>query len=483
MPPVVRRPSLSLLPVLVAVAGVLSCSRGTSPDGPRVRNVVLILVDTLRPDHLGAYGYGRPTSPAIDALAARGVVFENAFAQAPWTTPSIASLLGGLYPSAMDMGFWSDPGGPGRVADAVETLAEVVRAGGVRTHAITARGGTNAEFGFGQGFEEYDDDAGYVQLTLERAEAFLDGLDDDERFFLYLHTYDVHNFNPPGEYREMFVEPYRGDLLPKERLNKFLQGGTTRLEARSFGEAEWRHVKSLYDACIRNVDDQIARLVETLRASGRLDDTLILVTADHGEEFGEHGSSGHGYAMYDESIRVPLILAHPSLAPARVAPQVRLLDVAPTLAALLGLAPSETWQGSDLSPLLEGRALSLPVFVECAHNSLKAMRVESPRPRKLIVGQGRPKGHLFALDVDPDETKTRHQDPDEREVLAAMKEAMLRWVRTNARLAERFTGREGEEDGMSDEAREEMEAFGYVGAGKKGGGRGEFDWEAALSGG
>jgi len=470
--------ALAIAALVLTASAVGSCSREVDPIAPTVRNVVVILVDTLRPDHLGTYGYDRDTSPTIDALADRGVTFENAFVQAPWTTPSIASMLCGLYPTAMDLGFWSDPG---KVGGSVDTLAEVLRDAGFRTHAVTAKGGTNAEFGFSQGFDSYDEDAGYIQLAAERVESFLGDLGEDERFFLFLHTLDVHNFNPLGEYRDRFVAPYEGDVIPADlpanEINRFLQGWKTRVETSEFGDAEWAYIRSLYDACIRMVDDQLARVIAKLKETGRYDDTLIIITSDHGEEFGEHGFSGHGYTMYDENIRVPFILSHPSLPKVQLAPLVRMLDLAPTVAALCGVEPSRQWQGVDLAPVIEGRDLSLPVYVECAHSHLKTLRTEDA---KLIAGKARPGVRLFALNDDPAEKSNLAEDPASAKQLEAMKRALLKWVRSNAGLAAKFSGRGGDA-GMSEDARREMEALGYTGAGRKtGGGPGEFDWEGLL---
>lgn len=462
---------LLLLSVCLLVLAGPGCRRAErAPPSPPVRGVLVFLVDTLRPDHLGLYGYERPTSPHIDRLGAEGAVFETCIAQAPWTTPSIASLLSGLRPGAMGLGSFKDPG---RVGDAVVTLAERLRAAGWRTHAVTEGGSAKAEFGFDQGFEQFDDRGGYLDRTLSKAQEWLSSLRPDEPFFLFVHTYKVHSYNPRGPFRERFAVPYDGSLLPEPaKLGPFLQDGSHLEQVRRFGEAEWRRVRSLYDGAIAETDAAIGRLVGDLERLGRLDETLFVVTSDHGEELGEHGRSGHGYQPYEESIRVPLVLRHPSLRAARIQEPVRLLDLAPTIAELAGVRPWEEWQGRSLVALLEGGASgeTPPASIECAHGGWKALRtrrwklVADPHPRRL---------QLFDLLEDPAERTNRVREPAARAVLLRLRRELLRRIREDTRRAARFAGG----GGPSAETRREMEALGYVGGG---GPAALDDWEELL---
>ena len=400
-----------------------ACSAEPAPE--RIENVVLISIDTLRRDHLGLYGAGRDVTPVLDELGARGVVFDQAIAQSPWTIPSHASLLASQAPSALGIGPYAHPG---RLSEAALTLAEVFRARGYATAAITG-GYLSPGLGFDQGFDSFREtlDAPYMSTTVRYAQEWLDRRDPSRPFFLFLHTFEVHQYDPPAAFRRRFVRPYDGPLRELESIPAFLQDRANQGRAREYPAADWDYLRDLYDACIASVDSEIGRLLASLASRGLGAKTLVVVTSDHGEEFGEHGGSGHGYTLYDENLRVPLLLGHPSLPALRIAQQVRLLDLAPTIADLAGLPIPGSWQGVSLVPLLGGASLPLPAFAEHAHSPMKAVREDGVK--YVFEAQG-PRKLLFDLVHDPGEQKNLAGADPERE--SRLCQELRRFVETSA---------------------------------------------------
>jgi len=364
-------------------------------------------------------------TPVLDELGARGVVFDQAIAQAPWTLPSHATMLASQVPSALGIGPYAHPG---RLPESALTLAEVFRARGFATAAITG-GYVSAELGFDQGFDSFREtlDSPYMSTAVKYAEEWLDRRDRGRPFFLFLHTFEVHQYDPPAAFRRRWVRSYEGPLRALESVPAFLQDRANQGRAGEYAKQDWDYLRDLYDACIASVDSEIGRLLAWLDARGFRGTTLVVVTSDHGEEFGEHGGSGHGYTLYDESLRVPLLLDHASLPALRIAQQVRLLDLAPTLADLAGVPIPESWQGVSLVPLLGGASLPLPAFAEHAHSPMKAVREDGA---KYVVEAEGPRRLLFDLARDPGErTNLAVADP-ERE--ARLCRDLRRFVDANA---------------------------------------------------
>lgn len=312
---------------------------------PAPRNVLLISIDTLRADRLGSYGYERDTSPALDRLAAGGTLFENASAPSSWTVPSHASLLTGLYSASHGMHFGGD-----RLPAGVVTLAQTLSRQGFATAAIVnvlllAHGN-----GFERGFQSFrhvpaaSSPAGAADVVNRHALEWIAG-QEDTPWFLFVHYYDVHSdYDPLPEYRDLFEEPYAGRLDGSTEQLKQL-----RLGERSAGAGDARHLSNLYDAGVRQLDAALGRLMERLEEQGALAQTVVVVTSDHGEEFLEHGDVLHGRTLYQELVHVPLILAGPGVARGeRVATPVSLVDVAPTLTALLGVPAQADFEGVGL---------------------------------------------------------------------------------------------------------------------------------------
>lgn len=348
-----ERPLPRLAPVLgsilavayVALQGGCDASR-TEPPKP-IRKIVLVSLDTLRADHLGIYGYARDTSPRIDTFAGQSFVFDRTLSPAPNTPPSQMSMMTSLYPGRH--GF---TGKGDKLAPGIETLAGRLRQAGLRTAGFVDGGYLHPAFGFGRGFESYDHEGGGLAGILPRALSWLDA-NGDEPFFLFLHTYDIHApYLSPPPFRGLFHDqPYTGDLVPSvERLDALF------LAQAELDPIELQHLVDSYDEGIRYADAQIGRLFDHLEQSGRLEDTLVILTSDHGEEFGEHGSVIHWQLYFQPNLRVPLLLRPPGgiEGPMRIVDQAELIDILPTLLAMAGAAPLEAAQGRSLVPTMLG---------------------------------------------------------------------------------------------------------------------------------
>jgi arylsulfatase A-like enzyme len=367
---------------LLVLAGLAACGRAPSA-GPL--NVVLVTIDTLRADHLGFHGHARPTSPALDALAADAVVFDNASATCPATAPSVASLLSGLHRAAHGV-----RGNGGELPPSVQTLAEILKAHGYRTGAAVANPVLEAALGFAQGFDDFSLPPGLVRTgpgmlggapVVAEAARLLDAPSGEAPFFLWLHFMDPHGpYFPPADYRDRFSAAdyvWPGDeALPIAEGNYGLHL-IPRYQAvrKSRSPADYR---ARYDAEIRYTDDHVQAVIDLLRARGLWDRTLLVLTADHGESLGEHDYYfQHGALAYEDSLHVPLVVRAPGRLPRgrRVSQTVSLIDVAPTVLALLGLPAGEAMEGQSLLPLLAGPAVDRPAFAQTPYgDGLVALR-------------------------------------------------------------------------------------------------------------
>jgi len=365
-----RLAAVGLAATAVVIAG---CDRPEPPAGYVCRdcNVVLISMDTLRADHVGAYGYDRPTTPVVDELAARAVLFENAISQSSWTRPAHMSMFTGLYPA--EHGYLAlvnrRP-----LADTVPTLASVLRDRGYATVAFT--GGINMApaFGFDSGFDLYRVNGRYYRNSIEEARYWLDEIDKKgaERFFMFFHAYDPHT-------------PYHSDPIAREALGlaKAPPGKGYRRACKNerAGPRIRRYIDE-YDAAIRSGDRYVGKLIEHLDSLGLLDRTLIVFTSDHGEEFLEHGRCFHLSTLYREVLHVPLMIVAPagpvgrieSLVPASV-------SIGPTILDLVG-GTDHTLPGPSLAGFLGG----VPPHFE---------HVQSETSRREYEGRG--EGHVRAL--------------------------------------------------------------------------------------
>ncbi|MEM7201462.1 MAG: sulfatase [Planctomycetota bacterium] len=375
-----RTTALGMLAATVAfAAGVAYTERATEraalaalPAAPRAApNVLLVVLDTLRADHFGSYGYARDTTPRIDQLAAEGVLFEEHWSTAPWTLTSHVSLFTGRYPHETSAD-WKTP-----LDDALPTLAEVLSANGYATAGFVGNlFYCGAENGLDRGFSRYDDyllkwgtllttpslgfqlfgrlvaGPAFVVLRNSAAEInarcldWIDRREDPERpFFAFLNYFDAHAmYLPPAGYETKYGAPDR-ELMMRFHSRGWTWSAWDTDQQQAFVDA--------YDACLRYVDDELAKLLDGLRDRGLLDNTLVIVTSDHGELFGEHNMKEHATSLYLPLLHVPLILWWPGKVPAgrRVDAEVSLVDVPATLLDLVALARPEGMPGTSLQPL------------------------------------------------------------------------------------------------------------------------------------
>ncbi len=424
-----------------AGAAVLAEAGPQDSRAPRPRSVLFYLIDTCRRDRMTFAGYERKTTPFLAWLAARSVVFEACYSQAPWTKPSMASMLTSRYPSSTGV-YRMEQQLPAEHL----TWPEALKAKGLYTAGFSANIVMGAALSnFTQGFDHFVEATAIIRGDLirfasgsakklnEHAFAWLDR-DDHWPMLLYMHSVDPHEeYEPEPRYLEQFADPERHARF-REEWKKLLASrppipglfvtqdnfDRTGVDSASF----LLHASNLYDADILANDDQLQRLWDKLQADGWGEDFVLVLTSDHGEEFFEHGGTSHGYSLYDEMLRVPLMIYAPGLLPAgkRIATPVRSLDIYPTLCELLGLDAPAGIQGESLVPLVraqgpdqaaEGRAIFSehredPLMRRMGQGSGVMFSLRRGRWKFILNQQSpqvlpRPRFELYDLETDPGE--------------------------------------------------------------------------------
>jgi arylsulfatase A-like enzyme len=425
---------------------------------PARPNIVVFLTDALRADVLGAYGHSRPTSPRFDAFAREAVVFEDAVSQSSWTRPAVASLLTGMGPDAHGAGDL-DQGLPQELT----TLAEALKAGGYRTAAFVSNHVVGKRFGFDQGFDLWnsrDDRSALFGRSADEVvgAALRWAVSAQEPFFIYIHTLEPHGpYNPGDEHWAPFrAADYRGEQNP-----------TVLAQRRALTPGELGHLRSAYEGEVHQNDAAFGRFLDGLRTARRLDTSLLLFTADHGEEFRDHGGGGHGHSLYQEVVRVPLAVRFPGGQRGgwRETAPVQHVDLTPTLLALAGLRPLEGLQGRDLSALWLGRGTAGPeplLFNRLSFDGADALSVRSGRMKLLLSRNaddpGRPRLELYDL----------ARDPAERTNLLASQVFAARYLQQRARALESAQRQQharlgpGQKVALTPEDREQLRALGYL---------------------
>jgi len=437
-----RREGLAFLALSLFLVAV-GCGGGD--ENPRY-NVILISIDTLRADHVGAYGYQRETTPNVDEFASRAVLFSEAVAPAPQTLPSHASIFTSLIPS--------HHGGLAnfrfKLSEDAVTMAEILQDHGYATISFNDGGVMSESFGFAQGFDLYDSTPRKSEFStrVTPAKEWL-SQHQDRPFFLFLHTYEVHLPLAPGDsYLELFDSGYAGPL-PDYLGGKALRG--IRDGDIEINEAELEHIIDLYDATIRSMDDAFQDLIGFLRESGLYDDSLIIFTSDHGEEYGERGRIAvHGPTLFDEVLLVPLIIKFPGdlFASTVVDSQVRSIDILPTVLDVLRIKAPTRFDGTSLMDLVGGGTdRHLPALSEARSGTLASLRDGAWK-----VIRGKRTAQLFDLQNDPAEARDLASDnPEQEDRLQALLEQIL--------ASQRRVSTPHEPD---DEAIEKLKALGYV---------------------
>jgi arylsulfatase A-like enzyme len=326
---------------------------GTGP------NVLLLLVDTLRADRLGIYGADRNASPALDRFAARGLVFDVAVSQASWTMPAVASVLTGLHPRSHGavgpfVEAADDAAGGTLLPSGVVTLAELAQQVGVTTVGVSTNSIIGHDTNFSQGFETFielpfDTKVRNYAPAAAANKMFLDWLDRARgvRFFAYVHYMEPHGpYAPPAALRPPPPPGMRPELA-SGWIQEYAQA-VNEGRAAPPSATELDYLRRLYAGDVRSWDDAFADFLATLEARGVLDDTIVVVMADHGEEFLEHGNMAHGGHLYEETVRIPLVIVGPGVAPGRRSDMAQGVDLLPTLAPILGAPVPAGLPGRDL---------------------------------------------------------------------------------------------------------------------------------------
>ncbi len=502
------------------IASALACRTPPEPAHPKP-NVLLVTIETLRADHVGSYGYRRNTTPNLDRLARQGARFEKAVAQAPFTLPSVASILTGRTPPLHGV-----RNHPAVLAESIETLAERFESAGYQTAAMTRHTWLRSKSGLNQGFSEYHNNkfsAGLDARSLSLAASdWLDERDASRPFFLWLHFLDPHlPYTPSYPYSVLYHDELGGETQPKH-LREMTAAALERdeyvptpyadlaggpyfdLVLRHYPEnrilldlAFWRRSRGeiffnrdlysryevsqiidLYDGAILYTDDNLGRILSKLQELGLADSTVVAVAGDHGEAFGEHGLSfTHDYTLYDEVLRVPLVIRGPGVVPgATLGQQVRLMDLTPTLLDLAGVEPLTGIEATSLAPLLGGGSLPyLPAYAESA-----PARAQFPEQDKIqlpgirgkwrmvrtdrwkLIRIPREEGDLYELyDLVDDPGETKNLFADLAGEAAKLQPLLDAWLARDPLKDSESGGEEGLEE-LDPSALEQLKTLGYI---------------------
>ncbi len=446
-------PKMRALSLLCLISLLCACGDSGPPEKP---NVLLVIVDTLRADKLGCYGNRDGLTPSIDALASESLRFSDASAHAPWTLPSIASMLTGLHPKEHGaggrLGSWSN------LDPSVTTLAEVFGGHGYRSHAIANVAFLEETFRVLRDFDSRDVKSYGNNIEVRDATATTDAalrwLDEerDGPFLLLVHYFDAHAvYDPPASFRARFADPRDRD---NDRF-KF----PTRKEMVAIREGHGfppeqliRRAEKLHDGEIAYLDGQIGRLLDGLAERGLDGETVVVLTSDHGEEFLDHGGFEHGHTLYQELVHVPLLLRFPGeVEPGVTDRAVSHVDLAQTLCELADLAAPEQFAEAG-SSLLRGEGPGAVLAHGNMWNEpLTSLRLGGEKLIQRVDGSY----ELYDLTSDPGERVDRAPGNPERvkELAAAMEEVQ----RHMAAL------KRGEAVELSPSMQEWMEAMGYAG--------------------
>lgn len=442
-------------------------------------NAILISIDTLRADSLSSYG-AKWETPQMDRIADEGALFENCYVQSPWTLTSLASMHTGMYPTVNGL---NDPNK--KISEVRKTLAEYLQEKNFLTQSFVTNGYTRVNFGFNQGFDRYnhmtqgvkknlflsfifgrilkainpavfkEENLGSAENITRHAEEFLESVGDTS-FFLWLHYIDPHDpYAPPEtewvppEYYNGWMNPYNSGLILQMRTGYRLSAD------------DMQHLRNLYAGEVRYIDDKVGSLMAKLDETGLSDNTLVIITSDHGEEFWEHEGILHGGTLYDEVLRVPLIMKLPGVIPAglRIEATVRLMDVMPTILSLEGIPFEPHIQGKDVMPLIEGEedeprfsfSESLLYFGE--------KKAFSDGRYKFILTMNTDRKELYDTREDPEEHNNLYAT--ESEIAARMEQKLLEWMSASQMLGKEIAGTDVNAV-IDDDLRQELQALGYI---------------------
>jgi membrane-anchored protein YejM (alkaline phosphatase superfamily) len=444
---------------------------GTTDESKRPY-VLLIGIETLRADHVGHLGYSRNTTPALDAIAKEGVVFTKTMATASWTMPAVMSVLTSLYPEVHGTSNYDR-----KLPESVPTLTEVLQENGYKTVAFVSNPTLDGRYGFCRGFELYDDFS--VWLGSIGMGKSLTGSDSDvhktltnepltrsalswlerhyeEPFFMFAFYFDPHyDYIPPSPFDTMFDPNYDGTIDGRGIAEEPRKSNRP-------AERDLEHIIALYDGEVRYTDTYILKLLEAFAEFGILDQTLVVIFGDHGDEFYEHGSTGHAHTLYNELIHIPLILRWPSEIPKGrcIDALVSQVDIMPTILDYLGIQHQQAIQGMSLKNLIEGRVCGVHEYVFAGGSTHRCAIIGSRS--KMIVNPDGDK-EFYDLLSDPMEQNSIHQTQNSSALAATFERRLEQWALENRKLTALFP-RDSDSDRIQlDEHRlKQLRALGYV---------------------
>jgi arylsulfatase A-like enzyme len=469
----VGEPIEKLLVLLMAFAGLACGAEQKAPVFPN-HNVVLILIDTLRADHLSLYGYERETTPSTDAFAREGIVFENARSQAACTYPSANSLLTSKTP----IRFLGQASGSMGIPEDIQSIAEILHKEGYETVAVSGSpvvidkpNGINGQGGYGRGFSRFDicecegDGCSWrykphaACLNRKAMDQISERGDTEKPLFLYLHFMDPHGpYYPPGEEFIVYGSDYEGERnwvpgVLQNQIEKMIYSGGEPFDVK---KEDLDHLINLYDDEIRYFDGQFAKLIEEMKSRKIWDETIFILVSDHGEEFMDHQSIKHCHTLYDSEIRIPFIVRLPgSRFAGRNNELVENLDVLPTVLDYLGVNSTElALDGHSLRPIIEaGKAVRAYSF--SSQNTLRSIADDR---YKLIYDIASKKEILFDLQEDPREEHdiSSNENPHQTRLMNALHQWL---VEVEGNDSATSTKRAQE---ISKETEEKLRAIGYI---------------------
>ncbi len=450
-------PVFCLAMVVFGLLGLCGCRRGGKKP-----NIILISIDALRADYLGCYGYPKPVSPNIDAFAADAALFEECYSHAPDTRLSFATIFSGYHP------FETKVNRSMKLPSGVDTLAEKLKRHGYATMAVMSNFVMYKGQGYEQGFDIYDDEMDRIEptrfwpdrgadKTADRAIEVIDGI-EKKPFFLWVHFQDPHGpYTPPLDYYQMFEQFKTRDVPLNESLSGV--GGIPSYQQLN-KNSNYYFYRAAYEGESRFADDHVKRLLDKLKAMGIYEDSLIILTSDHGEGMGEHDYYfAHGETLYKELVHVPLLVRYGERFSGRRSEPVGLIDLMPTILEFAGLKPDSKMRGANLVEVQPAdRTLYMEMQSPLIEDGTKAAVVRNNR--KLIYSFKSEQYELYDLAKDPCELTNLFGDPQYLVSMNELRNALYQTCRED-RLDIVLT-EEDKRSNFSEEIRERLRSLGYL---------------------
>lgn len=465
---------------ILLLSAFLSCSKGVTlkedvkTPPKRDYNILLVSFDAMRARNMSCYGYQKPTTPNLDKLAKQGILFKQAISPASWTLPATMAVFTGLYPSRHQvLNKYTIVGAssfePTVLSKDIKTLPEILKEHGYMLVGFTGDAGVSGKFGYSRGFETYLDDKRFAGMDYS-IPPDIEWLrkNKDRKFFMFLHGYDSHGqYDPPDNYTRIFDKDYNGALKGgKDEQGKFREDG---LEHIVKGEPpphinmtgrDAQFYTALYDEKIRDADERFAGFMKEFEKMGLREKTIIVLFADHGEEFFEHGYLDHGPTLYEEQLHVPMIVLLPWEKSGKVIEdQVRTLDIMPTVMDLLGIPIKHRVDGVSLAPLIKGdkmqpivaysetdyrlvtykRSIRIPLEIKGPFTALDGVDRSYLAGYKLIYTLESDEKELYDLKTDPME-KVNLADKEKR-IAYELEQFLFQWIKSTGSDYRQYKGR------------------------------------------